>query len=118
MDRENEQPREWNAKYWDIIDDLYWNPKYLGLKSIPRKKWQISGERVSLALADIANTSGPLYSRSRKSDDLRDHLRHQEEILNHVFNLALWLGFVHRSTPMGILEFQNGLHLERKIGAV
>lgn len=26
----------WNQKYWDIADQFYWAPQYIGMKSIPR----------------------------------------------------------------------------------
>jgi hypothetical protein len=26
----------WNLKYWDILDQLYWSPKYIGLRSIQK----------------------------------------------------------------------------------
>ena len=62
--------------------------RYLGLQSISRDKWCIDGEVVSIPLALIANASGPLYSRSRKFSETKAYLSGQEEILNHMFNLA------------------------------
>jgi hypothetical protein len=78
----------WNDKYWDIISNLYWTPRYLGLKSIPQDKWRIDGDRVSIPKALIANASGPLYSRSRTFNETKAYLNGQEEILNHIFNLV------------------------------
>jgi hypothetical protein len=78
----------WNDKYWDIISNLYWTPRYLGLKSITQDKWRIDGDRVSIPKALIANVSGPLYSRSRTFSETRAYLNGQEEILNQVFNLV------------------------------
>ena len=87
-ENKGDQRREWNETYWDIINNLYWTPRYLGLKSIPRKKWEIIGDRVSVALSDIANQAGPLYSRSRKYTGNHEYLFLQEEILNHFFDLT------------------------------
>jgi hypothetical protein len=78
----------WNDKYWDIISNLYWTPRYLGLKSIGQDKWRIDGDRVSIPKALIANVSGPLYSRSRTFSETRAYLNGQEEILNQIFNLV------------------------------
>lgn len=86
--RNGEIGMAWNEKYWDIISNLYWTPRYLGLQSISREKWTINGDHLSIPLNLIANTSGPLYSRSRKFGETKEYLRGQEEVLNQVFNLA------------------------------
>jgi hypothetical protein len=78
----------WNDKYWDIISNVYWTPRYLGLKSIAQDKWRVDGDRVSIPKELIANSSGPLYSRSRTFSETRAYLNGQEEILNQVFNLV------------------------------
>ena len=78
----------WNSKYWDIIENLYWTPRYIGLKSIPRDKWTINDDRVSIPKELIKTKDGPLYFRSRKAADLKSYLQGQEEILNHLFNLT------------------------------
>jgi hypothetical protein len=78
----------WNAKYWDILDNLFWAPRYLGLKSIPRKKWIVEEKMVSIPRDLIATTDGPLYFRSRKVDDQMSYLERQEETLNHLFDLT------------------------------
>jgi len=78
----------WNDKYWDIISNLYWTPRYLGLQSIGRDKWRVEGDWVSIPKGLIANASGPLYSRSRSFSKTKAYLNGQEEILNQVFNLV------------------------------
>jgi hypothetical protein len=78
----------WNDKYWDIISNLYWTPRYLGLKSIARSHWRVDGDRISIPSELIANTSGPLYTRGRSFCETQGYLNGQEEILNHFFNLA------------------------------
>lgn len=82
------EPVTWNRKYWDIINNLYWSPKYLGLKSISPKKWKKEGDSISILVKDIANINAPLYSRSINSKEIFTHLATQEEILNHLFNLT------------------------------
>ena len=77
----------WNDKYWDIIDQLYWWPRYLGLRSINRRHWQTEGDRISIP-ASLVNKSGPLYTRRLKVGELMEDLRGKEEILNHVFDLT------------------------------
>ncbi len=78
----------WNAKYWDILSNLYWTPRYLGLKSVPRSKCIVDGDQVSIPLDLIGTADGPLYFRSRKVDDQMSYLGGQEEILNHLFDLT------------------------------
>ncbi len=78
----------WIDKYWDIVSNLYWTPRYLGLKSISRDKWLIDGDLISIPRELIWTTNGPLYFRERKFDDLKSYLHGQEEILNHLFDLT------------------------------
>ena len=77
----------WNRKYWDILEQLYWTPKYLGLSSISQKKWEKKDGFVCVPEESV-NKSGPLYTRGTKSSDLREKLLCQEEPLNHVFDLT------------------------------
>lgn len=78
----------WNDKYWDMIGNIYWTPRFLGLKSIPQKTWQVGEEVISIPRDRVENSNGPLYTRARKLSDLRTYLNGQEEVLNHFFNLA------------------------------
>jgi hypothetical protein len=78
----------WNSKYWDILNNLYWTPRYLGLKSIPRDHWGTDGDLISIPRELMKGSTGPLYFRSRKYGDLKSYLHEQEEILNHVFDLT------------------------------
>ena len=77
----------WNAKYWDILDQLYWWPRYSGFRSIGQNHWERANGRISVP-EEMVNLSGPLYSRERKADELRDYLLGSEEILNHLFDLT------------------------------
>lgn len=78
----------WNDKYWDMIGNIYWTPRFLGLKSIPQKTWRMGEEVISIPRDCVENSNGPLYTRARKLSDLRIYLNGQEEVLNHFFNLA------------------------------
>lgn len=78
----------WNDKYWDMIGNIYWTPRFLGLKSISQKSWQVGKEVISIPRDYVEGSSGPLYIRARKLADLRAYLNGQEEVLNHFFNLA------------------------------
>ena len=80
----------WTDTYWDAVNEFYWVPSYLGLKSIPRKKWTVTADSVSIPRA-LTNPSGPLYRRTINSTDYPIFVRRQEETFNHIFNLALSL---------------------------
>jgi hypothetical protein len=112
----------WNSKYWDIIADLYWIPRYIGLQSITRDKWEIEGERVSIPGKLITNATGPLYFRSRGISETRMYLSSQEEILNHVFNLAFSIAgdeVISRllCNPLGISDQGPFESIGREIGS-
>jgi len=77
----------WDTKYWDILDQLYWWPRYSGLRSISQMHWERSNGRISVP-EEMVNQLGPLYSRERKADELREYLLGSEEILNHLFDLT------------------------------
>ena len=77
----------WNTKYWDVVDQLYWSPKYLGLRSINKRHWEIEDGRVSVP-SELVNKSGPLYTRRLRIADLIQDLHGKEEILNDVFDLT------------------------------
>jgi hypothetical protein len=80
----------WNQKYWDLIDQLYWTPGYMGLQSINRREWRLEGDRISVP-ASLVNRSGPLYSRGLRIDALVGDLHRMEEPLNQIFNLTFAL---------------------------
>lgn len=77
----------WNKKYWDIHSNLYWTPRFLGLRSISQERWHRQGGMVCIS-EELVNKDGPLYCRERKEDDLREYLKSQEEILNHLFSIT------------------------------
>lgn len=77
----------WNEKYWDTLDQLYWTPRYLGLRSISKNTWRES-DGLTCIPTEILNPSGSLYTREVRAKDLREFLQTQEEILNHIFDIA------------------------------
>lgn len=77
----------WTNKYWDIINQLFWSPKYMGLGSISQKKWSKNDDLICIP-KEMVNPSGPLYTRERKFDNLQTYLHGCEEILNHIFDLT------------------------------
>ena len=77
----------WNQKYWDILEQLYWTPSYLGLGSISQKEW-IERDGLVCVPSAFVNRAGPLYRRDVSSDQIVEKLLRQEEILNHVFDLT------------------------------
>jgi hypothetical protein len=77
----------WHRKYWDIVDQFYWWPRYIGLRSISQKHW-IKKDDLICVPVEMVNKTGPLYSRERNVRDLKDYLLGCEEILNHIFDLT------------------------------
>ena len=112
----------WNDKYWDIISNLYWTPRFIGLKSISRDKWKVEGDWISIPRELVTSSSGPLYFRARKIDELKTYLHGQEEILNHFFNLVFSIaGDEVLSTlfcrPLGIVDHGPFDSIGREVGA-
>lgn len=82
-----ERQMNWTEKYWDALEQLYWTPKYLGLKSIPQRHWERTGDRVSIP-ETMTNPTGPLYRRVTQAKTFKKHVRQHEETFNHIFELA------------------------------
>ena len=78
----------WNQKYWDMLANIYWTRRYMGLESIPRKKWTTSKNHICFPKNEIPANAG-IYVRKRAEAEQMAYLRSQEEILNHVFDLTL-----------------------------
>src|SRR6202022_617341 len=78
----------WNEQYWEVVSNFYWTPRYLGFKSIPRKKWFIDDQKISIPRELVPPTSERAYFRQVKSNAPQHLLEKQEEILNHVFSLV------------------------------
>ena len=78
----------WNRKYWDMLTNIFWTRRYMGLESIHKKKWTMSQEHICIPKSEVP-ASGGIYVRKRGEAELLKYLRSQEEILNHVFDLTL-----------------------------
>jgi hypothetical protein len=77
----------WTLQYWDALDNIYWYPEHIGLKSIPQRFWTKSDKAVSIP-RDMVNPNGPLYRRLRPSEEYWKIIKRQEEIFNHMFSLT------------------------------
>jgi 5-methylcytosine-specific restriction endonuclease McrA len=78
----------WERKYWDIVDNLYWAPSYLGLEGIPQKDWVTDGEMVCVPRSLVNSRGGPIYARKRTDVECAEWMRGQEDVLNHIFNIT------------------------------
>lgn len=78
----------WNRKYWDMLANIYWTPRFMGLTSISRKKWTTSQNHIGIPKNEIP-VNASIYVRKRAEAEQMAYLRSQEETLNHVFNLTL-----------------------------
>ena len=78
----------WNQKYWDILANIYWMPRYMGLESITQKKWPTSQIHICIPKNEIPTNAG-IYVRKRAEAEQMDYLRSKDEALNHIFDLTL-----------------------------
>ncbi len=101
--------KSWTEFYWNALKQIYWVSSYVGMKSIPRGKWSIEGDKICVP-KELVSMDGPLYTRQRKIDDYFIYMRRQEETLNHLFN------FVFGILPSEIIckLFGNAFDFERK----
>jgi hypothetical protein len=100
----------WNEQYWEVVSNFYWTPRYLGFKSIPRKKWFIDDQKISIPRELVPPTSERAYFRQVKSNALQHLLEKQEEILNHVFSLVFSIAGIksYRSFFVSRSRFRTG----------
>lgn len=96
----------WSLKYWDLHNQIYWDPKYIGLSSVPKKQCEIVGDHMLVPLEQI-NIDASLYTRQRKYDALKEHCLSWEEILNHLFDITFAIApsqIIHQlfAEPLGI----------------
>lgn len=77
----------WQAKYWDVIEQLYWTPKYLGLQAIPKSEWGDDAQTITLPRARLTNGAA-LYTRVGTARTNGERLRALEEPLNHIFEIT------------------------------
>lgn len=77
----------WQSKYWDIMEQIFWSLKYVGLGVIPEKQLVRRDGSVSVP-AEMLGKRGRLYRHVRNAVKQRTYLLAQEEVLNHVFEIA------------------------------
>lgn len=77
----------WVSKYWDTIDQLYWDPSLLGLASIPKAEWK-RGEFGIAVPSERVRNGGSIYTRKGTAVENAERMRRLEEPLNHIFDIA------------------------------
>ena len=78
--------KHWHSKYWDAIDQLYWTPSHLGLRSINKAHWGRDPDMITIPRSMV--TSGTIYTRTGNSRDNAARLHRLEEPLNHIFDIT------------------------------
>jgi hypothetical protein len=71
----------WHLKYWDTIDQLYWNPGLLGLTSIPKREWTTDGLTVSIPRTHLQN-GGSIYTRKGSARENADRMRRLARLIH------------------------------------
>lgn len=79
----------WFNKYWDLIDDYYWDLKKLGIQAIPKKVIKTVDDGVMIPTEYLNKNGGALYRRVGRSTENLYRLHSDEVALNHALNIAL-----------------------------
>ena len=77
----------WYRKYWDSIDQIYWDPSILGLVSISNKKWKLNDDEISIPRDQVAK-GGSIYTRRGTAAENALRMQRLEEPLNHIFDIT------------------------------
>lgn len=77
----------WHEKYWDAVEQLYWAPSHLGLKSISKSKWIVDTEFIRIPKGEV-KPGRSIYTRIKTFKDNAARMRSLEETLNHIFNIT------------------------------
>ena len=79
----------WTDKYWDLVDDYYWDLPSLGMKPLPKDLIQEHADH-TLVPADLLNKNGGrLCRRIGTAKENLGALRSDEVSLNHLLNIGL-----------------------------
>lgn len=79
----------WTDKYWDLVDDYYWDMPSLGMEPIPKDRVEKHTEHVCVP-ADLLNKNGGrLCRRVGTAKENLGALRSDEVALNHLLNIGL-----------------------------
>lgn len=95
----------WNDKVFDNLEQLYWSPKKLGLQSVKCAPTE-DGSAYAVSRESLAG-SPRLYTRQTSYQAWRASIHRDEELLNHVIDIALGIAptsFLARAffAPLGI----------------
>ncbi len=77
----------WADKYWDTVDQFYWDPSLLGLASIPKAELQHGNGVISIP-EDRVRNGGSIYTRKGTAAENAERMRRLEEPLNHIFDIT------------------------------
>lgn len=77
----------WHEKYWDAVDQFYWNPSLLGLPSVPKSQWGDDPSFIQVDRNRVKN-GGSIYARKGTSKENAARMRGLEEPLNHIFDIT------------------------------
>lgn len=77
----------WHKKYWDSVDQFYWNPRLLCLPSIPKKLWGSDPDFIMIDRKRVKN-GGSVYARQGTAKQNVLRMRSFEEPLNHIFDIT------------------------------
>lgn len=77
----------WYRKYWDSMDQIYWDPSILGLVSISSKKWKLNDDEISIPRDQVAK-GGSIYTRRGTAAENALRMQRLEEPLNHIFDIT------------------------------
>ena len=99
----------WNDKYWDTLDQIYWTPDYVGLRTLKPQRDPARPDFLLIPRSD-APAGNSVYTRSIKPKDMTPHLHRREETLNHVLDIGLAIApdvLLHRliAKPLGFDDF-------------
>ncbi len=78
----------WTQTYWDIVDDFYWEPSLVGLKSFPKESWGDDPDFIRIPRSSLVK-GGSLYARSGKYKGSLERMRGLEVTLNRIFDIAI-----------------------------
>lgn len=77
----------WPNSYWDAIEEIYWEPRLLGLKSIPKQSRADHDDFVCFPKS-LLSSGGSIFTRPDKASDNLARLRRLEVPLNHIFDIC------------------------------
>lgn len=110
----------WNQKVFDNLEQLYWSPKKLGLRSVVCRRTE--DESGFIVPGEAGTRSLRVYTRPSTFADWRAEVHRDEDLLNQVIEIAFGIApaaFLVRSffAPLGIRTAGPIEVIGREIGA-